>query len=109
MDLPIQEINKYLKSQNIKTSYFPTRGNENLWTPFQDLSINNWVREIALSQLVITNSFHGTVFSIIFTVHLSHLHYKADAGMNDRLQTLLSAIGLENRIYTKGGNYQSRK
>lgn len=104
MDLPIQEINKYLKSQNIKTSYFPTRGNENLWTPFQDLSINNWVREIALSQLVITNSFHGTVFSIIF--HRPFITFALqgkDAGMNDRLQTLLSAIGLENRIYTKGG------
>lgn len=104
MDLPTQEINKYLNSQNIKISYFPTRGNENLWTSSQDLSINNWIREIALSQLVITNSFHGTVFSIIF--HRPFVAFALqgkDAGMNDRLQTLLSAIGLENHIYTKDG------
>lgn len=103
MNLPILEINKYLNSQNINTSYFPTRGNENLWSSFQDLSINNWIREIALSQVVITNSFHGTVFSIIF--HRPFITFALqgkDAGMNDRLQTLLSAIGLEDHIYTQG-------
>jgi len=61
--------------------------------------IENWIANISNSDLVITNSFHGAVFSMIF--HRPFLVFIAkgrSSGMNDRFLTLLDNVGLKNRI-----------
>lgn len=62
-------------------------------------SIEEWVGAIKNSSHVITNSFHGMVFAILyhvpFTVVLPDVCNK---GMNDRFFTLLSNLGIEDRI-----------
>jgi hypothetical protein len=62
-------------------------------------SPEQWVAHLAKSKFVVTNSFHGTVFSILFrkpflTVELPG----ARAGLNERSRSLLTALGLEDRM-----------
>lgn len=61
-----------------------------------------WVEQIANSELVVTTSFHGIVFSIIMHtpfvyVPLSGAHSKS----NNRIIDLLKDLGLGNRIQTE--------
>ncbi|MBT0958236.1 polysaccharide pyruvyl transferase family protein [Alphaproteobacteria bacterium KMM 3653] len=58
-----------------------------------------WVTYLAKSKFVVTNSFHGTVFSILFrkpfiTVELPG----ARSELNERSRSLLNALGLEERL-----------
>ena len=62
---------------------------------FQD-TIQNWLSLICNSQLVITDSFHGTVFSIIFNKPFYVL--LNNNGGNSRIFSLLKIFGLENRV-----------
>ena len=55
-----------------------------------------WLKGIRDAAFVVTNSFHGTVFSILFHRPFITLPVEG-ADMDDRLHTLLSALGLENR------------
>lgn len=78
-----------------------------------DQSIEEWLNAIRCSSHLITNSFHGLVFCILFHVPFSIvLNTLENKGMNDRFFTLLTAIGLENRIFlssqfsTQNLNYQ---
>jgi len=66
---------------------------------FNDMTIEEWLLSIQQSNFVVTNSFHGVIFSI-----LSHTDFivvpveGAYNGMNDRISTLLSYLSLTNRI-----------
>ena len=51
------------------------------------------------ADFVVTNSFHGTVFSIIFKRPFAAMPIHG-SGMNDRIATLLSRLGLEDRVLT---------
>lgn len=69
---------------------------------FNPKSIEDWLKSIEEASIIITNSFHGAVFSIIFHVPFIVLHASGrEAGMNDRFNTLLQALGLENRVLDK--------
>lgn len=56
-----------------------------------------WLGLIANADYIITNSFHGTVFSIIFERQFTVLPIK-DKGKNERLIQLLGITGLEERL-----------
>ena len=63
------------------------------------VSVGTWLSEIANSDFVVTNSFHGTVFSILF--HKPFLTMPVSgkmSGMNERVISLLSMVGLGSRI-----------
>ena len=60
-------------------------------------SIEDWLTEIYGADLVITNSFHGIVFSILFEKNFAPVLIKG-SGMNDRIITLLDYLGLSDRI-----------
>lgn len=65
-------------------------------------TINEWVKHISMSNFVITTSFHGMVFSIIFGVNFAILLNTGQAvGMNERIYSLLSKLGLEDHIMDK--------
>lgn len=61
-------------------------------------SIEDWLSNILNSEIVVTNSFHGIVFSVLFKKNFVALPIKG-SGMNDRLYTLLNKLGLQDRIY----------
>lgn len=58
---------------------------------------------ISRASLVLTDSFHATVFSIImqtpFVTFLRSNNKKKSEGMNSRVTNLLNMLGLSNRIY----------
>ncbi len=61
--------------------------------------IEEWLYYISNAKFVVTNSFHGTVFSILFHVPFYVILPTLDnIGMNDRFYTLLSNLGLLDRL-----------
>ncbi len=57
-----------------------------------------WIANLRQSSFVITNSFHATVFSILFNKSFVVLLRKGyDSGMNNRINSLLDVVGLQHR------------
>ena len=60
--------------------------------------MNSHVECVATSDFVFTNSFHGTVFAILFHKPFVSLLLRGPmSGMNERALSLLKKLGLENR------------
>ena len=72
---------------------YPVRGFRYTYPP----SVEEWIRRIGGAQYVITDSFHGAVFSILY--HRKFAVIKNNNGKDSRLLDLLKAVGLENRAY----------
>ena len=64
--------------------------------------IESWLRGFMDAKFVVTDSFHGTVFSIIFNKPFVVIG-NADRGLS-RMQSLLSLFGLEDRLITSMDN-----
>lgn len=65
----------------------------------KNMGIEAWLTFIKVSRFVVTNSFHGMVFSILFRKPFIVVPVEgSSAGMNDRIYTLLGKVGLEERI-----------
>lgn len=63
-------------------------------------TIPGWIQTIKKSEAIFTNSFHGTVFSIILRrPFISFLRSGNTAEMNDRIYSLLDTLRLTGRIY----------
>ena len=60
------------------------------------LSVEEWVSMTAHATMVITDSFHGTVFSILFHKNFYSIVNIERGGA--RFSSLLSSLGLENRM-----------
>ncbi len=64
--------------------------------------IEDWIQAIKNSEYVITNSFHGMVFAILYHVPFTIiLKSTKNEGMNDRFYTLLGRLGLQDRIMSE--------
>lgn len=89
----IQQIHSRLK-RNYKNKIAHTNK-----IRFATMGIENWLSHINNSRFVVTNSFHGVVFSIIFHKSFVVLPIEGNLkGMNDRIFTLLKKFDLVNRI-----------
>jgi hypothetical protein len=65
---------------------------------FGDPSPGGWLSGLRRSRFVTTNSFHATVFSLIFhKPFITLLHKGGKSGMNSRVTSLLEVVGLRNR------------
>lgn len=66
-----------------------------------DIGPRQWLYLINHAECVLTDSFHGTVFSIIFNKQFYHLlrdKNKGNHNMNSRIHSLLQVFGLEKQI-----------
>lgn len=63
---------------------------------FFHLSVSEWLDEIRNAAYVVTNSFHCTVFAILFGKQFVVLNNHSGGG--DRIRTLLTALHLEDRF-----------
>lgn len=62
-------------------------------------SIPQWLSNIANAKMVITTSFHGVVFSLIFHTPFIYVPLKGlFAGGNNRAEEILKRVGLADRI-----------
>lgn len=63
------------------------------------IPVQDWICRLANASFVLTNSFHGTVFSIIFHRPFISLLLSGNMSeMNERITGLLDYVGLRNRI-----------
>jgi UDP-galactose-lipooligosaccharide galactosyltransferase len=101
--IPETEIKGLAEDENI--SLFTTTGifSHSFAEISKDLSIPAWLKNLSESRCIVTNSFHGTVFSIIFNRPFVVLPLSGDASqMNTRIESLLTELGLSDRIYLGG-------
>lgn len=59
-------------------------------------SVDKWVKQIATSELVFTDSFHGTIVSLLY--HRPFVIYVGDPNRVGRLSSILKVVGLEDRV-----------
>ena len=65
------------------------------------LAMEQWIQTIINAKQLITNSYHGTIMAIIAHVPFAVLlETGSDRGMNDRFYTLLTKIGVKDRLST---------
>lgn len=71
---------------------------DTLWTLTTNLKVKNelWMANIANSSFVVTDSFHGLCFAVIFNKPFIVLHNKNRG--NARFESLLKMIGYEERL-----------
>jgi len=67
--------------------------------------VERWLENIRNSEFVVTDSFHGCVFSILFNKNFIVVGNKA-RGLS-RFSTLLKVFGLEERMLLEGDGYES--
>lgn len=84
------------------TDLFKTDGNllvDTKMFKYSFIGIEEWLGFIHSSTFVITNSFHGVVFSILMKRPFIVLPIEgALSGMNDRINTLLKKFDMEDRL-----------
>ena len=86
-------IDTGLRIKYITNNQRPKRHAKDLVYP----SVEEFIRLFSDASYVITNSFHGTVFSIIFHCPML-VELKEGSTSHDRINTLLGECGLLNRI-----------
>lgn len=96
----ITEIYKYAESQGLKVIYVGSQGNKDKLANVYP-TINEWLGMVAKCELMITNSFHGAVFSVIYNKKniIITPEGKTRSGGNDRIITLFESIGITDRMY----------
>ena len=65
-------------------------------------SIEYWLQRIHDAKFIVTDSFHGTVFCILFNVPF--IVYNNQGRGSDRFLTLLGHFGLEDRLVSDVSN-----
>jgi hypothetical protein len=74
------------------------------------MGIGQWLRTIYDSEFVITNSFHGVIFSLLLNKNFIVVPIEGSlVGMNDRIYTLLDRFNLRDRLielYTEDTIFQ---
>lgn len=83
LNVPVRWLYKPYFVVGVKNTYHP--------------DFYNWFRYMAGARYILTNSFHGTVLSLICKKQFAVL-YKEN-GLSSRIVDLLKQVGLEDRIY----------
>lgn len=97
----IVDVFEYIIRGNRETDRVVTKVTEQLGVirkPQNNVGVCEWLSALNNARLVVTDSFHATVFSLLF--HKPFIVMSAHGKkMNDRIHTLLHLVGLEERFY----------
>ena len=66
-----------------------------------ELTIEEWVQKIREADIVLTNSFHGTIFSVNFhvpVISLAKLDVSIDSAGNRRMYSFLNEINMQDYL-----------
>lgn len=114
-----QEHRKYVQELKVQTGY-PIVTLKHLdeyicrdemfgdYAPY-DIGPYQFVNLLKHAEYICTDSFHGSVFSIIFGkqfLTFSRYTDTSDVSKNSRIYSLLENLGLQNRLFTKGNILQ---
>lgn len=81
---------------------YPLRGFEYCYPP----AIEGWIEQIGGADIVITDSFHGLVFSLLY--HRQFAVIPIANGLSSRLLDLLKLVGLEDHVFTSQDELENR-
>lgn len=100
----LDEIFSYIKSLGLDVKFVNNTEIGDEYAPVYP-TVGEWVDMLASASLVITNSFHATVFSLLYerpfiTIPLAGIYSR----MNGRIEELLAESHLKDRIYQ--GNFR---
>ena len=105
------EDNLYCCDQILsKMEYELVQGNKNsnvLRKFYFSGGVNDWLAGIYHCEKIVTDSFHGCVFAILF--HKDFYVLTNDGGGNSRIETLLRLFNLEDRLIDKKKKFCSRQ
>lgn len=104
-DLPFEQVKAYAQEKQLPIIVTPGSG----YLPAKELfdgveysyaSIPQWIQHIANAHLVVTASFHGIVFAILFHRPFLYTPLKGDLNeSNNRAVDLLYSLGLDQCIW----------
>jgi hypothetical protein len=97
-DFPKDELVHFLEKKDLKLRFVASQGMEEIF-PSEYPTIPEWLNAYLNAELIITNSFHGTVFAILMQKpFITYGLAGHSAKMNSRVITLLRTLGLESRL-----------
>lgn len=97
--ISIKDVYAYAKSKDMDVVYVGSQGVVDKF-PRLEPNVQEWLWYVQHAEMVFTNSFHGTVFSLIFQrPFMNFLVYGAAVRMNDRINTILGHLGLKERVF----------
>lgn len=91
-------INSIAKAKGLEVCYFSAHSETTI-------SVEEWISNFRDASFVVTDSFHGTVFSIIFERDFIVLPNENRG--KDRFTSLLSVLDLSNRIWSETENLEN--
>ena len=98
--LKVDEIFDFATKNNLRIIYVTAHGRQDNHVK-EYPEISQWLQLIEHSDYVITNSYHGTIFSILYhKKFLSIPLVGIRSRMNTRLDELLSRYNLKDRLYS---------
>lgn len=101
IEFDISKIYEWAQNNGYEVKYVASQGRNDDYEKVYP-TIPEWLGLIRNAEYVITNSFHGTVFSILMEKEFLVLPLSQYAApMNNRLKELLYPLGLEDRLYWK--------
>lgn len=97
--VPFSSIKKFSEENSLEIIYRASQGRRDDWVKVYP-QIEEWIGYMSQADYVITNSFHGCVFAIIFRKQFLFLPLiKGAKQSNDRIYSLLKRLQLEDRIW----------
>lgn len=106
IDYDIDEIYEYANKHNLEIKYVSSQGRLDKYSK-EYPSIPQWLYLINHAKYVITNSYHGTIFSILYNKQFVVIPLSGDyKKMNSRFETLFSLFKIEKR-YLKTGQLET--
>lgn len=101
-DFSTRRLKQFAKKKNLEVVYVPA--NEAQKINFHKKTfptVEEWLGLYENASAVVTNSFHGTVFSLIFNKPFLSVHQTGKfEDQNVRIDSLLEDFGLKNRIFS---------
>lgn len=110
MNFDVKMLPDIADNLGLALRYYGAHGSElyPLRNRSRDYSFTSWMSTLMTSSLVITNSFHGTLMSIIAEVDFVVIPLSGSSeGMNERFYSLLNKLGLEGRMANDIGEIES--
>jgi len=96
-DFSIKDIYDWAQNKNIEVIYVTGNLQQDKYKK-TNATIPEWVYLLEYAEFVITNSYHCTVFSLLFEKNFSVIPLAGEnIGMNDRFNTLFHLFGIEDR------------
>lgn len=114
-DIPFEMIKQYADKQNLPIIVTPGSGYIPAMELFEGVeysyaTIPQWIQHIAKAKLVVTASFHGIVFAMLFHRPFIYTPLKGEhASSNNRVMDLLEILDLKECIWDRNEEFNIKK